>query len=112
MNTGEGVLKGKISIGPICPVEKIPPDPACLPTMETYNAYLTAVWTPDKKIKIKDLLPNSDGFYQFDFPAGTYLIDFSESRTNRVGSSNLPALIKIAPLDTTKFNVSIDTGIR
>jgi hypothetical protein len=39
---GSGVLKGKISSGPLCPVEKISPDSACLPTMETYKSWATA----------------------------------------------------------------------
>ena len=34
-NFEKGFLEGTISIGPICPVEKIPPAPACLPTAET-----------------------------------------------------------------------------
>lgn len=34
-----GILEGTISIGPICPAEKFPPDPDCLLTAETYKAY-------------------------------------------------------------------------
>jgi fructose-specific phosphotransferase system IIC component len=30
-----GILAGKISIGPLCPVETIPPDPNCQPTEAT-----------------------------------------------------------------------------
>jgi len=109
--SGEGVLKGKISIGPICPVETIPPDPHCLPTMETYKAWATAVWTLNKKSKIAAINPRLDGTYQIDIPAGNYLIDFA-GQTNFVGGSNLPAPISIADGDTTNFNINIDTGIR
>ncbi len=31
----KGFLEGKITIGPLCPVEKFPPDPRCQPTEET-----------------------------------------------------------------------------
>ena len=111
--SGSGVLKGKISIGPICPVERIPPDPACLPTMETYKAWATAVWTLDKKAKVATLDPNLDGTYQIELPVGNYMIDFDVARTGRIGGSNiLPALISIALGDTTNFNIDIDTGIR
>jgi len=110
--TGSGVLKGKISIGPICPVERIPPDPACLPTMETYKAWATAVWTVNKISKVATLSPKLDGTYEIDLPAGNYVVDFEVSRTFGVGGSNLPKAISIANKDTTTLNINIDTGIR
>lgn len=109
---GGGVLKGKISIGPLCPVERIPPDPACLPTMETYKAWATAVWTENKKTKLATLDPKLDGTYQIVLPAGDYSIDFDVAHTNTIGSNNLPTVISIANKDTTIFNINIDTGIR
>jgi len=109
---GNGVLKGKISIGPICPVETIPPDPACLPTMETYKAWATAVWTLNKDSKIATINPKLDGTFQINIPAGSYVIDFESVQTNHVGGSNLPGVIYIAVGDSTNFNINIDTGIR
>jgi len=110
--SGTGVLKGKISIGPICPVETIPPQPNCLPTMETYKTWATAVWTTDKKTKIITIVPNSDGTYQINLPSGYYVIDFDAVQTNRIGGSNLPSPIAISDKDTTKLDITIDTGIR
>src|ERR1035437_4816418 len=95
-----GVLKGKISIGPLCPVERIPPDPACLPTMETYKAWATAVWTANKKSKLATLNPKLDGTYQIVLPSGNYSIDFDVAHTNTIGSNNLPTIISIANMDT------------
>ena len=112
MIVGSGVLKGKISIGPLCPVEQIPPDPACQPTMETYKAWAIAVWSVNKKSKLATLNPRLDGMYQIDLPSGDYTIDFDVARTNTIGSNNLPTVISIAKMDTTVFNVNIDTGIR
>jgi len=109
---GSGILKGRISIGPLCPVQKDPPDPGCLPTSETYKAWATAVWTVNKKTKLATLNPTLDGLYQIELPAGNYTIDFDAPQTNKVGSSNLPADISIANMDSTKFNINIDTGIR
>ena len=109
---GSGVLKGKISIGPLCPVERIPPDPACLPTMETYKAWAIAVWTVNKKSKMATLDPKLDGTYQIVLPSGNYSIDFDVAHTNTIGSNNLPAIVSIANMDTTIFNINIDTGIR
>ena len=112
MVSGNGVLKGTISIGPICPVETIPPQPQCLPTRDTYNTYATAVWTSDKKNKVGTIIPNLDGTYQIDLPAGDYVLDYATARTNGVGGSNLPTAFSIADKDTLTLNVSIDTGIR
>ncbi|MDP4290108.1 MAG: hypothetical protein Q8908_03420 [Bacteroidota bacterium] len=112
MMSGEGVLKGKISIGPLCPVETIPPLPQCLPTRDTYNAWATAVWTTDKTRKITTIIPNLDGTYMVDLPSGNYIVDFASVQTNRFGAGNLPALITIDDKDTTKLDISIDTGIR
>lgn len=107
---GDGVLKGKISIGPICPVETIPPDPMCLPTAETYKAWSTAIFTLKRKTKVATLNPKLDGTYEIDVPAGTYIVDFDQS--NHFGASNLPAIVSISFGATTKFNINIDTGIR
>ncbi|MEK7081236.1 MAG: hypothetical protein AAB902_02520 [Patescibacteria group bacterium] len=40
-----GFLEGKVTIGPLCPVERTPPDPACQPTEATYKAWQIAVYT-------------------------------------------------------------------
>ena len=42
-NISGGYVVGKISIGPICPVETVPPRPECLPTAETFKAWQTAI---------------------------------------------------------------------
>ena len=110
--TDTGVLKGKISIGPLCPVERIPPDPACLPTAETYRAWATAIFSAKEKLKYAILIPNLDGTYEIELPVGDYFIDYSVVRVLWVGKSNLPANISITKNDTITFNINIDTGIR
>jgi hypothetical protein len=107
----EGILEGKISIGPICPVETDPPDPGCLPTVETYKAYPVSVWTTDGRRKIALLKPSVDGLYKTDLEPGKYLI-ILETGGNNIGSSNLPIEITIISGDVTTLNIDIDTGIR
>jgi len=106
-----GILEGKISIGPICPVETDPPDPGCLPTVETYKAYPVAVWTPDGRRKITMLEPSLDGSYKTDLEPGKYLIKL-EIDSGNIGSSNLPVEVNIMPGEMTTLNIDIDTGIR
>jgi|ERR1035437_1758609 hypothetical protein len=106
-----GILEGTISIGPICPVETIPPDPACLPTAETYKAYPVSVFTSDGKTKVAQLMPSLDGAYSSELPPGDYLIVL-ERAENHIGGSNLPVMVSINAQDKTLLNINIDTGIR
>jgi hypothetical protein len=106
-----GFLEGVISIGPICPVERIPPDPACQPTAETYKAYPVSIYTSDGSRKIAQLKPSLDGSYFSELPSGNYLVVL-EKPQNNIGGSNLPSEISINADNTTIFNINIDTGIR
>jgi hypothetical protein len=106
-----GFLEGKISIGPICPVETDPPDPGCLPTAETYKAYPVSVWTSDGRNKITLLKPSLDGSYKTNLNQGNYLIILETGRNN-IGSSNLPVVVNIISGNVTTLNIDIDTGIR
>ena len=111
LNTpGLGFLEGKISIGPICPIEKYPPDPNCLPTAETYKAYPVSVWTANKR-QITLLKPSLDGSYKTNLDQGDYLIILENGRNN-IGGSNLPVEVIITSDKVTTLNINIDTGIR
>jgi hypothetical protein len=106
-----GYLDGVISIGPICPVEKVPPDPGCLPTAETYKAYPVSIFTSDGKTRISQLSPSVDGHFSSELPPGNYLLRLDRSQ-NYIGGSNLPVEVTITSGDTTLLNINIDTGIR
>src|SRR5450759_175680 len=111
-NTQEtGFLEGVISIGPICPVESIPPDPACLPTAETYKAYPVSIWTSNGKRKIAQINPALDGSFRTELAPGEYLV-ILEKVQNMIGSSNLPVEVSINSQGQTILNINIDTGIR
>ena len=105
----KGFLEGKVTIGPLCPVETVPPDPACQPSQDTYDAWPIVIWTADKKTKIATIDPELDGNYFADLPKGSYLIDLDKQ--HRFDKS-LPALINIEPNETSLLNIDIDTGIR
>lgn len=104
-----GHLTGKISIGPLCPVETIPPDPNCQPTEATYKAWPIGVWTSDKKSKMATLQPNLDGSYDFELQTGSYVVDLE---VQHLFGANLPATITIVTAGTTVLDIEIDTGIR
>ena len=104
-----GLLEGKVTIGPLCPVETIPPDPAFQPTQETYNSWPIVVWTSDKKTKVARIEPELDGNYLINLPEGNYLVDLDKQH---MFGKNLPAIIVIEPNETSLLNIDIDTGIR
>jgi hypothetical protein len=106
-----GWLEGIISIGPICPVEKIPPDPACMPTAETYKAYPVSVFTSDGKQRIIQLEPSLDGTFKSELSPGNYLVVL-EIANKHIGGSNLPAEVSIFSQEKTMISINIDTGIR
>ncbi|MCX6259770.1 MAG: hypothetical protein NTY95_02890 [Bacteroidia bacterium] len=106
-----GFLEGKISIGPLCPVEHDPPDPGCLPTAETYKAYPVGIFSSDRKHKITQVNPALDGTFRIDLDPGKYLV-ILESEHFRIGSSNLPAEVVIISQNKTILDIDIDTGIR
>ena len=110
--SGTGILQGKVTIGPLCPVETDPPDPNCQPTEETYKAWPIAVFSTDRKRQIVELHPNLDGTYEMELPSGNYQVDLENRSSSRVGGSNLPAFIQINAGDTTHLDIDIDTGIR
>ena len=105
----KGSLEGKVTIGPLCPVETVPPDPACLPSQDTYDAWPIVIWTADKKTKIATIDPDLSGNYFVDLPEGSYLIDLYKQHWFNM---SLPELIIIEPNETSLLNIDIDTGIR
>jgi hypothetical protein len=106
-----GILKGTVSIGPICPVETDPIDPGCLPTAETFKAYPVYVWTPNMKKRVAQLDPELDGSFSMDLAPGDYVIDLGNEQ-NALGGSNLPQKVDIEPSGTVLISIEIDTGIR
>ncbi len=107
-NNQKGFLQGKISIGPVCPVEKNPPDPNCLATEQTYLAYPLSVYSTVGGISTKVLEFHGDknGFYRIELPAGFYEIKLEK------GLRNFSKNVEIKANETTILDIEIDTGIR
>lgn len=106
-----GFLEGIISIGPICPVETVPPEPGCRPTAATYKAYPVGVWTTDLKTRIAIINPSLDGSFSMEMVPGNYLVVL-ETGENSIAKSNLPLGVTILPANKTTIKINIDTGIR
>jgi len=112
---GKGILQGHISIGPICPVERNPPDPNCQPTEETYAAYTLTVYgigagDPGVPIEVTKFQGDKNGNYRIELPEGTYEIIFPPLGGS--GISSFHATVEIKSGETTNLDIDIDTGIR
>src|SRR3989344_6406121 len=100
--TNKGVLEGTIKIGPLCPVEKIPPDPGCQPTEETYKTYPIAVYfigggDPSIAIKVANLNPDTSGNFILELAPGDYMVNLKKSTgvTENIPNTNLPIQFSI-----------------
>jgi hypothetical protein len=103
-----GTLEGKVTIGPIWPVER-PGEPKPVPP-EVYQARKVMVYDKSGKRLIKEVSLSSEGYYSVQLKPGTYTIDI-----NRIGidsTSEVPKQIVIEPSETIVLNIDIDTGIR
>ena len=107
---GNGVLKGKISIGPLCPVERIPPDPKCQATPEMYAARKIFVYQTDKITLVTTITPDNRGQFSLSLPAGTYYLNMASQTIGNI--SGLPATVQIENNKTISLEINVDTGIR
>jgi len=99
-------VRGTVLLGPTCPVERIPPDPACAEkpyatTITVRRVGSTATFAEGKS--------DATGAFAFSLPPGRYTLTAS-------GSTMLP---RCAPTDATVgasgytvTDISCDTGIR
>ena len=102
-----GVLEGKVTIGPICPVEG--PGLDCDPDPSLYTSHRLLIIKNDAVIQEVPL--DGQGNFKTELVAGTYLVDFSPHDIGIPGSfTPLEAIIESGK--TTRLDIEIDTGIR
>ena len=110
ITTGAGAssgIRGSVTLGPTCPVEKNPPDPQCAD--KPYSASLV-VTTADGSRAIKNFQSTASGTFSVDLPAGQYTIESSPGNILPRCSSNGIVIVKSNTY--TQANISCDTGIR
>ena len=103
-----GVLEGKVTIGPLVPVER--PGMEYEIPCEVYEARKIVVYDKNHKKLVKQVDIDCNGIYRAELEPGLYVVDI-----NRIGidhSSEVPAEVEIKPLETVRLDIDIDTGIR
>lgn len=102
--TQQGIISGKLSIGPLCPVEPCPnPQPDIYSSREI-------ILQPKVGNPIRISI-STDGTFQAKVNADTYAVDL----TNCVFlgcKSILPKVVTVESNKVTRLDVNIDTGIR
>jgi hypothetical protein len=105
---GSGTIVGKVTVGPICPVERV--DVPCPVPPEAYTSREVILYESDGTTIVERMHFASDGTYRFSVPAGTYVISIPQEGVG--GSSEVPKTLTVQEGETVEFNFSIDTGIR
>lgn len=100
-----GTIKGLVTLSPICPVERMPPEPKCAP--KPYQTEVKVFNAKGSKI-IKSTQTGSDGSFSVTLPIGNYKIQAGAE--NRLPSC-LPVVVTL-PAGTISVDISCDTGIR
>ena len=99
-------LTGSVTLGPTCPVERIPPDPACAP-----KAYQTniEVRRPGETAIVASTRTDEKGTFKFTLPPGTYQVEAKGGNPFPNCSGSTIVLTKGA---FKSIELSCDTGIR
>ena len=104
-----GILKGRVKIGPIRPVEHPGDDPYDIPP-EVYDARKVMLYDSSGKNLIKKFDIGHDGYYSVELPPGIYMVDINHLGID--SSSDVPKQIEVRAGDTIELKINIDTGIR
>ena len=104
MQAERGTISGKVTIGPLCPVE-----PCRNPDPDIYSSRLLILQpTFGNPIYVQI---NADGSFRAAVKAGTYAVDLTDC-TFLECKRSLPLTATVSPHVMTTIDLYIDTGIR
>ena len=106
---GNGTVLGHVVLGPVCPVEHIPPDPACAP--KPYKTFIH-VWSALTGSSYQSVSTDALGSFKLSLAPGAYSLEV----TPATGGSPYPRCnqvnISVIAKETQNLTFSCDTGIR
>lgn len=101
-----GFATGHVTIGPVCPVERI--DSPCVIPPETYTSRSIVVYANDGITKVEKTRLDADGSFSVALQAGNYWLQVQPAGIG-LGEKKL---VSILPNEATTVDFDIDTGIR
>lgn len=103
-----GHLVGTVTAGPICPVVRQPPDPAC--AARPVTGAVLIIRQADTGTEAARATVAQDGTYAVDLPAGTYSVE-PQPVDGLLGTPG-PQPVEISEIDSASLDFGYDTGIR
>lgn len=103
-----GIIKGKVEVGPICPVAQagVP----CPVPPEAYTSREIILYAANGTTTISRMHFLANGTYSFQVTPGAYVLNIPQQGIG--GSGDVPETIIVKAGQTVEFNFQIDTGIR
>jgi hypothetical protein len=101
-----GFVSGHVTIGPICPVERV--GQPCIVPAEAYTSREAVVYASDSTTVKARMHLDAQGDYKITLAPGNYFVQIVPAGIG--AGEKKPASVKI--MQTTVVNFDIDTGIR
>ena len=105
-----GILTGRVSIGPICPVER-EGEPCPVPPDLYAGVEVVVESLATGRLVAREAL-DAQGRYRMELPAGSYRVELEHRLGIDRGASERPRIARVEPSETTVLDFEIDTGIR
>ncbi len=100
-------VAGKVTLSPTCPVERMPPDPACAP--KPYSTSIGVFVSGPHQDVLKIIQSDSSGFFSAELDPGSYVLSAR-------GGDVLPRCPQVSVIVKsgryTQTEIACDTGIR
>lgn len=106
VSQNNGTVSGSVTIGPICPVERI--GEPCVIHPETYTSRNVVVYGPTESTKISETPLNPNGTYSLSLAPGNYWLQIAPAGIGP--GEKKPVTVKSN--ETIALNFDIDSGIR
>ncbi|MGH2417710.1 MAG: hypothetical protein ACRDFY_05190 [Candidatus Limnocylindria bacterium] len=104
-----GELEVAVVAGPVCPVETVPPDPACDPR-PVAGARVFVSPGDGRDILVGEAVTDDEGIARLSLVPGDYILA-GDAVEGMLGMPQ-PMAVTVAPRRTTIVTLSYDTGIR
>jgi hypothetical protein len=106
VSQNNGAVSGTVTIGPICPVERI--DEPCVIPSEVYTSRNVIVYGPTEDVKISQTKLSADGTFNLSLSPGAYWLQIDPAGIGP--GEKKPVTVSANKTSTVDFD--IDTGIR
>lgn len=101
-----GTLSGRVTLGPLSPVEGPGSKPARVPA----SGVKLLVYGPARQ-EIAALTTDTEGRFRVGLPPGSYQVEMGPKKGKEF-TKDLPATVTITPGRETRLDIRLDTGMR